>query len=135
MSKKIYQSAYSGGKITDAQYLTEIMCETIAKNQNKDLPRAFWLLPEWNKTYRQHISAANTILKLYDLEAILNALKDKSCGKVFSLRSPVLLKLIEKYQKDITLKKQQTKQITNIQDIINTPRPSISKKNILSRLK
>ena len=44
----MYISKYSNGKeVSDAQYITEIICEKKAKREKKDLHYRFWLNKEW----------------------------------------------------------------------------------------
>ena len=50
----MYISKYSNGKkVSDAQYITEIICEHKAKRDKKDLHYRFWLNKEWEKFFKK----------------------------------------------------------------------------------
>ena len=54
MKKRI--SKYSNGvQVSDAQYITEIICENFAKKNKKDLHYRFWLEKSWSKFYKSQI--------------------------------------------------------------------------------
>jgi hypothetical protein len=98
--KQKYPSRYSpDGWCHAAQYITEYICEKKARMSKKELPVKFWELPEWLKYFKFQIVLANRLLKEYSEEAIIAALKDSSCFKVYSLNSPVLKNTIKKHQK------------------------------------
>ena len=59
-----YPSRYSPNKdengiawITDRQYIVELICENKAARDNKELPAAFYHLPDWEKFYNRHINS------------------------------------------------------------------------------
>lgn len=95
-AKCMISSPYSDSFIHPAQFLCEIICEKKASTEGKELPRSFWQLPEWLKYYKQQLVAANSLLKKFEWQAVSRALRDKSMYKCWSLRSPFLLKVIEK---------------------------------------
>lgn len=97
--KSGFPSQYGGGYISPAQYLTEKLCVKIARLQKKDLPDHFWELPEWNKLFRRHVGEANKLLKQYNMNVILAALKDKLVWNMTSFCFPPFKKLLEKYKK------------------------------------
>jgi len=93
-------SKYSNGFVSQAQFLTECMCEIIAKHQRKKLPFKFWDLPEWNKTYRRHITEAYKLLKKYSFETILTTLNDSHIKtRCNSFCYPPLIKLLTRNAK------------------------------------
>jgi hypothetical protein len=95
---KKYPSKYSNGKdVTAAQYITEMICERLAKKEKKDLHYRFWLSKEWEKQYKGQIGQANKLLKKYDAKDIINALLSKAGSKIYSLRAPHLCGIIDKY--------------------------------------
>lgn len=99
---KKYPSKYSNGKeVSAAQFITEIICEHKAKIDNKDLHYRFWTTPYWAKFYRNQISSAHKLIKKYNEKAIIAALKLQESSRTYSLRSPVLIKLIEQEAKKI----------------------------------
>jgi hypothetical protein len=91
-----YLSKYSNNKsITEAQYIVEIICENKAKLENKDLYFRFWTNKEWSKYYRDQIATANKLVKKYSAKAIIQALKNPKASKIYSLRAPHLIPIIE----------------------------------------
>ena len=59
-----YPSRYSPNKdengiawITGRQYIVELICENKAAKDNKELPAAFYHLPDWEKFYNRHINS------------------------------------------------------------------------------
>lgn len=91
-----YISKYSNGKeVTAAQYITELICENKAKIQNKDLHFRFWTNKIWARFYRDQIATANKLVKKYNETAIIKALKSDVGRKIYSLRAPHLISMIE----------------------------------------
>lgn len=130
-----YLSKYSNGKmVSAAQYITELICENKAKIEKKDLHYRFWTSKEWAKYYRDQIATTNKLLQKYDPKAIINALKDSASSKIYSLRAPHLIAIIDKHQKIL---EEQNKDFTL--DINRQTgkvfRSEQTKKNILSKLK
>lgn len=134
MTKK-YISKYSNGKeITAAQYITEIICEKRAKQNNEDLHYKFWLSKKWSSFYRNQIASANKLVEKYNPNAIIRALSDKKAEKIYSLRAPFLLPIIDQYQKVCESENQQlTKQYQRNDDIKFGKKTRT--KNIISKLK
>lgn len=135
MSDK-YISKYSNGKeVTAAQYITEIICEHWAKQNQKDLHYRFWATsPEWAKHYKGQIPAANKLLKKYPAVAIIKALNDPQTQRTYSLRSPILPAIIEKHQKILeSQKKELTKNLERKEEVKYSQ--SKGHKNIISKLK
>lgn len=130
-----YPSRYSPGNyITEAQYITELICEKKAKSQKKELPNKFWNLPEWQKFYRQQILAATSLLRLYKAKAIIAALNNKEAWNIYSLRAPQLDAIIEGESRK--LKEIESKEQTIELDTHAKPRPVVgNKKNIVNRLR
>lgn len=99
MSQKKYPSKYSNGKeVSAAQYITEIICEKKAKIDKKDLHYKFWLNKEWFAFYRNQIASAHKLLKTYSDTAILRGLNNPQASKIYSLRAPYLIPIIESEQ-------------------------------------
>jgi len=102
-----YISKYSNGKsVTAAQYITELICENKAKKDGKDLHFKFWTNKEWASYYKNQIATANKLVIKYDDQAIVRALKSKKAEKIYSLRAPHLIPMIE-YEQSI-LEKENT---------------------------
>ena len=95
----MYPSRYSNGKsVSSAQYITELICEHKAKKDKLDLHYRFWLNKKWSAYYRNQICTANKLLKTYSAKAIIKALNDTRAEKIYSLRAPHLLPIIDEYQ-------------------------------------
>ena len=95
-----YISKYSNGKdVTAAQYITEIICENKARIDKKDLHFKFWTNKTWSKFFRDQIATANKLINKYSEKAIINALKNPKASRIFSLRAPHLIPIIEDEQK------------------------------------
>lgn len=94
-----YISKYSNDKyVTEAQYITELICENKAKKDKKDLYFRFWTNKEWSLFYRNQIATANKLVKTYNPQAIVRALKTTEASKIYSLRAPYLIPIIQKEQ-------------------------------------
>lgn len=94
-----YPSKYSNGKsVSAAQFITEIICENKALKDKKDLHYRFWTNKEWAAFYRSQIASAHKLLKQYSPKAIIKALKNSKARKIYSLRAPHLIPIIEQEQ-------------------------------------
>lgn len=128
-------SKYSNGvKVSDAQYITEIICENYAKKNKKDLHYRFWLDKTWAKFYRSQIGTANKLLQKYSAKDIISALLSDEGRRIFSLRAPHLEDIIEKAAKINESKNQQiTKEIDR--NSLSKGYSQKSKKNLIDKLK
>ena len=102
----------------------------------KDLHYRFWLTKEWAQYYRNQIGSANKLLEKYSDTAIIKALNNPKASKIYSLRAPHLIPIIE--QETEKLEKQNTELTLDINRIVNPSFQSKNinlKKNILSKLK
>lgn len=98
MHKK-YPSKYSNGKLVSAaQYITELICEKKAKLNGQDLHHRFWVSKKWSLYYRNQIGSANKLLNKYSETAIIRALNTNEAAKIYSLRAPHLISIIEQQQ-------------------------------------
>lgn len=130
-----FPSRYSNGKqVSAAQYITELICENKAKINKEDLNYKFWITPKWSKYYRDQISSANKLVKKYNPMAVVKALKDSQAERIYSLRAPHLIPIIEKYQKQLdTTNKNFTLEIDR--QTKKTYKKDKINKNIISRIK
>jgi hypothetical protein len=130
-----YISKYSNGKtVSAAQYITEIICEHLANKNKKDLHYRFWLNKEWASFYKSQIFTANKLLKTYLPKAIINALKTTKAQKIYSLRAPHLVAIIQQEQEK--LEKQKDEKVTDIKRVENSAgQQKIKSKNILDLIK
>lgn len=135
MSKNLYPSRYSNGKnVSASQYITELICEHKAKLDKLDLHYRFWLKKEWAVFYRNQIGSANKLLITYHPKAIIQALNDAQAQKIYSLRAPHLIPIIEKFQK--LLESENTTLAQNYdRKTIKDHRIIPIKQNIISKLK
>lgn len=96
MNQSKYPSKYSNDKLVSAaQYITELICEKKAKLQKEDLHAKFWLTKKWAAYYRNQIATANKLVKKYNSKAIIRALNSQQAQKIYSLRAPHLVSIIE----------------------------------------
>lgn len=130
-----YPSRYSNGKLVSAaQYITELICEKKAKQDKLDLNYRFWLKSEWSKYYKNQIASAHKLLKKYNAKAIIRALQDKKTDKIYSLRAPHLVDIIEHYDRLVSSENHTlTKEIERKDGAVY--RKESIKSNIISKLK
>lgn len=133
---KKYISKYSNNKeVTPAQYITEIICENKAKKDGLDLHYKFWTNKAWSKFYRDQIASANKLVKKYHYLSVIRALKRPQASKIYSLRAPHLIPIIEEEEHKLSLEnKDITIELKRSSDVkFGTTKNN--KKNIFSKLK
>lgn len=130
-----YTSKYSNGKlVSSAQYITELICESKAKKDKKDLHYRFWTTKYWERYYKDQIASAYKLLKKYDAKAIISALKSDQGQKIYSLRAPFLEPIIKEMEEKInTQNTVLSKELDRSEK--KTFRNNHQKNNIISRLK
>lgn len=106
MEKKLMYQSLHGTQCSAAQLITEIVITNLAKKQKKVLPEKFWNSPDWKKTYKQEIILANSLLKVYPEQAVINAVSRSDTNWMTSLR-------IKKWVDYI---KEEMQKITNVQN-------------------
>jgi hypothetical protein len=131
--KSNFQSNYGGGNISPAQYITEQICAKIAKKKGSELPPKFWVLPAWEKYFRQQIPAANKLLKKYPYQVIVVALRDKRMWWLESLRAKQFLPILDEYLLIEQSKPQPEEDI--VEETTQIAKPLPSKSGIASKLK
>jgi hypothetical protein len=132
----MYPSRYSNGKtVSAAQYITELICEHKANIEKLDLHYKFWTNKEWSKYYRDQIATANKLLKKYTAKSIIRALNDNKAEKIYSLRAPHLLAIIDKHEALLGLENNELTESINRDEKITFRKKSTGKPNILSKLK
>lgn len=128
-------SKYSNGvQVSDAQYITEIICENYAKKNKKDLHYRFWLEKSWSKFYKSQIASANKLLKKYRADDIISALLSDAGRKIFSLRAPHLNDIIEKSAKENSAKNKEIKQKID-RTTLSRGKQNKTQKSIIDKLK
>lgn len=131
-----YISKYSNGKeVTAAQYITELICENKAKKDRKDLHYRFWTNKEWASYYRNQIATANKLVEKYNEQAIVRALKTKKAEKIYSLRAPHLIAIIEEEAAKLENTNKTLSQEYKRESVQNYGSPIKSNKSIISKLK
>jgi hypothetical protein len=130
-----YLSKYSNGKyVSQAQYITEIICENKAVKDKTDLHYKFWTTKKWSSFFRNQIASAHKLLENYRASAIIKALTSNEGKKIYSLRAPHLKEIIEKKVLEIEQEnKKLTKTYNRSTDI--TFKKNITNNNILSKLR
>lgn len=130
-----YPSKYSNGKtVSPAQYITEMICENKARMNKEDLHYRFWLSKKWSAYYRNQIASANKLLEQYSPEAVIAALNSEPAKKIYSLRAPHLVSIIEQQEKILASKNQNLTKIPDRKSDITFDTKTKSK-GILSKLK
>jgi hypothetical protein len=130
-----YPSRYSNDKfVSAAQYITEMICEKKAKMDKQDLHHRFWTNKVWAGFFRNQIASANKLIKKYGEKAVIRALKNPKCEKIYSLRAPHLVPIIE--QEASMLEKENNTLTKNLErkDNISHRQNIKGKSNILSKL-
>lgn len=136
MIRKKYPSKYSNGKqVSAAQYITEIICENKAKLTKTDLHYRFWVNKLWEKFYKDQIASAYKLLKKYSDTAIIRALNTKQAEKIYSLRAPFLIPIIETEERKLQNENQELSLRLNRPSVVNFSRNTNKKSNIISKLK
>jgi hypothetical protein len=135
MSAHKYPSKYSNGKtVSAAQYITEIICEKKAKNSKQDLHYKFWATKTWAAYYRNQIASAHKLLVKYSDTAIVKALNNKKAEKIYSLRAPHLIPIIEQEEKTLSQRNQDLSlEVDRTEKIVF--RKEQTSNNIISKLK
>jgi hypothetical protein len=134
-NNKRYISKYSNNKeVSEAQYITEIICEQKAKLNNEDLHYRFWTQKKWSSFYRNQIGSAHKLLKKYSSKAIINALMSNEGRKIFSLRAPHLTPIIEIEQEKINHENNSFTKEIDRKTNITFKAPLKNNKHILSKL-
>lgn len=130
-----YLSKYSNGKeVTAAQYITELICENKAKKEKRDLHYRFWTNKEWSRYYRDQIATANKLIAKYSEQAIIRALKTKEAEKIYSLRAPHLIPIIDQQQSILEVENKELSQSFD-RSTNKTYGRNTTQKSLLSKLK
>lgn len=139
--KSCYPSRYGGGSVTIAQYITEYLCENIAKANKKDLPTQFWEQEEWAKFFKAQIILLNRMILPYiHPRAVVKALKDWRCNHVTSfggfVKVPRWTKVLVEH--DNLCRAEDAKKVVETPDIDATkqkPARPFGRKSVFSKLR
>jgi len=131
-----YKSHYTDKLVTEAQYITERICENKVQMKGEELPKQFWNLPEWRVFFVRQHTLANRLLEIYDGAAIIRALKTYAGKKIYSLQAPHLDDLLRKEQRLYEAEQAKLQEAAPVERKSTTekPRPRQLEKNILSKL-
>lgn len=130
-----YVSRYSNNKeVSSAQYITELICEKKAKLDKTDLHYRFWLSKKWSIFFRNQITTANKLLGKYSAKAIVNALLDSRADKIFSLRAPHLIAIIDEKEEQLKSESSILSKPIERKTDIKFGHKSSKSKNIISQL-
>lgn len=137
--EKKYISRLTGKETKPSQFLTEIVCKRKADKEKKFLPARFWSSPLWKSHYLQQIAAASRLLKFFSVEEVLAGLESKEGNWIWSLSSPQLVDIINKYKAVKKIEDIKIEEHTLVVDEDNTlktakPLPKNSKLNRLRDL-
>lgn len=142
-AKSTYPSRYGGGHVTIAQYITEYLCENIARSNGKELPPQFWEQEEWRKFFQQQIVMLNKhLIKKFHPRAIVKALKDYRCKRVNSFGGFIKVKIWQAVliEMDVKCKAEDERESQLKEHIVadatkDKPRVSLGNKTIFSKLR
>lgn len=127
---KTYISELDGRECGPAQIITELILINDAKKSNSVLPSKYWMQYPWSVRYKQQIVAANTLLKVYDPQAIINALRSKETKWITSLRVKKLQEYIQIEQDKLSVLQPTVdiKAIEVVKSNVNEYKESVAKK-------
>jgi hypothetical protein len=94
---KKYESIYSEGKVSAAQYIAELVCFNRAAKLNIELPIYFWNAPQWKKFYTLQLIKANQLLKNFEESYIIKFIRQQ---RIWSLAPTWIVQALEKFVPD-----------------------------------
>ncbi len=94
MQEKKYVSRYTKKLVTAASFIAELTCERGFKKRGMSLPSNFWSDERFRRDYLMQLRFANSLLKIYSAEAIINALNSTQGKNIYSLGAKWLDPLI-----------------------------------------
>lgn len=83
--------------VTGRQYIIELVCENKASRDRKELPRAFYDLPEWQEFYQAQINnrSLGNLIKTHGVDKIISFLMENKY--VMSLRPKWVHNKLDEY--------------------------------------
>jgi hypothetical protein len=130
-----YPSRYSNEKfVSAAQYITEMICEKKAKIDKEDLHHRFWTSKKWSSFFRNQIATANKLVTKYGEKAVIRALKNPKAERMYSLRAPHLLPIIEQEAEIVSKENSALTKSLERKDNVSHRQSGNNPKNILSKL-
>jgi hypothetical protein len=102
-----YQSRFGGGWLTASQYLAENMCSRKGRSEGSELAPFFWREPYWQKEFLKQKRFAEDLLKDFDIQSIIAALKHPDAKKIYSFGAKsTLIPLIQKHQRKLDIREE-----------------------------
>ena len=98
------------------------MCIRKANKSGEILPDSYWNHPSWKTFFKQQITMAHALLRLYPYDAVLKALNDPKCKSIWSLGAKWLDDVIKIYD----VKKEKVEE-TKIEVVSTTFKPRVNK--------
>jgi hypothetical protein len=130
-----YPSRYSNEKFVSAsQYVTEMICEKKAKIDKEDLHHRFWTNKKWSSFFRNQIATANKLISKYGDKAVIRALKNPKTERIYSLRAPHLLPIIEQEAELVSKENNALTKSLERKENVSHRQSANNPKNILSKL-
>ena len=126
-----YFSPTTHEECTAAQLIAEIIITRKYKKKKKSLPFKFWNDPLYKAEFVKEIIAANTLLKVYNEIAVVNAVLRKDTEWMTSLRIKKWKEFIDEEQEKIDLNEKQSQKST---DIVISSTDTMQKNTTKSRL-
>lgn len=135
-----YKSLIDGHECQPYHYLAELVLVREAQKHGETLPPKFWQLDAWKKKYKLQIIASHSLLKLFDMQDILDALRSPKANWIYSLSYrglPDIINTFVKSREKARVVRQDMKNveldIDNSQETIAKPRTQ-NRKNLLDSL-
>ena len=136
--EKNYKHSTTGQPCDVAQYIAEMMCIRKAESINEGMPAdKLWNTEKWKKEYRSQVTRAYQLLRKFDEQVIISALKSPQGKRIYSLRNKSITKLLQQEAKKFKMRKSaEEKQLPlEFKDTSNSkPRKTFGKKSLRSRL-
>ena len=84
--------------VTGRQYIIELICENKAARDRKELPRAFYDLPEWQEFYQAQINnrSLGKLIKTHSVDKIISFLMENK--HIMSLRPKWVHNKLDEYR-------------------------------------
>lgn len=80
------------------QYLAEAMCDRQARKRGDGLGLRFWQHDPWKREFAMQAQHAASLLKIYDYQAVIRALRGPRGKTIYSLGAPFLDPLVKEEQ-------------------------------------
>lgn len=130
-------SPTSNKECSAAQYIAEIVTRREATKKKIVLPDKWWSKPDWKSKFSRNMMAANSLLKIYEPLAILNALKRKGADWQWSLQHKDLHPFFQEEQQKLEFERKRLEKVViapiNTETVVET-RPSFGTESKRSKL-